>query len=344
MAERPAFIRWFCAVSVLTGSAVMCRVATAAPADQARLSWVRADGASTCPGVEVVRDGVVKKLGYSPFGDDASKSFEVVAKRAGRSWQANIYSYDTQKRTSGFREIQSDGDDCAELVNAVALALALAIDPDKTFAAPSSPPPSPAASPPAPAPYPHVAASADRKPSPAAAAVLPPARWRTSISARGISALGALPRAAAGAAIAATAYGPTRVAVSAGAWLLPSVRSDSSPPVFGFGLTAAWLDGCFVLHEGATAIRACAGVRVGALHAVVYSPIPTEPGDRFWWAMGAGLAAEQQLFGPVFVEVGVEAAMPLVHYRFFAENFEPTVFEQARAIGMGFAGIGFRID
>src|SRR6185295_9317198 len=147
------------------------------------------------------------------------------------------------------------------------------------------------------------------------------------------------------AALAATVYGPSRVAVSAGAFLLPSVRTDSSAPVFGFGLTAAWLDGCFVLFDAEwTAARACAGLRAGVLHAVVYTPVPTDPGDRFWWAAGAGLAAEQRVVGPVFVEAGVDAAMPFVRHRFFAENFEPVVFQQSRVIGTGFVGIVLRVD
>jgi hypothetical protein len=336
MAALREFRGWFGLLSLAMGQVVPSPVAAAAPLpNQARLSWVRAEGAGACPATEVVREGVVKKLGWNPFGEDAPKSFEVVAKRSGRSWQANIYSYDAQKKSAGAREIQSESDDCGELVHAVALALALAIDPEGTLAA--SPPPAPSTPIAAPPPSP------ERTPSPP----LPPApaRWRATLAGRGLAAFGALPRAAPGAALAATVYGPSRLALSTGASLLPSVHTDSSAPVFGFGLTAAWIDGCFVLFEGmSTAARACAGLRAGVLHAVVYTPVPTDPGDRFWWAAGAGLVAERRVVGPVFVEAGVDAAMPFVRHRFFAENFEPVVFQQSRVIGTGFVGIGVRID
>jgi hypothetical protein len=155
---------------------------------------------------------------------------------------------------------------------------------------------------------------------------------------------GVLPRAAAGAAIGAIAYAPARFALSTGALLLPSIRTDPNAPVFGFGLTAGWLDGCFLVRAAATSARACGGLRAGVIHAVVYSPTPTEPGDRFWWAAGASLAGEQNVTGPLFVEAGVEAMIPFVRYRFLSENFGPAVFEQPRAVGAAFVGIGFRID
>jgi hypothetical protein len=321
-------------------SCLVSNVAAGAPANQARLSWVRAEGAGACPPAQVVRDGVVKKLGYDPFSDDAPRSFEVVAKRESASWRAHIYSHDAQRGTSGFREIQSDADDCAELVGAVALAIALAIDPEGALAAAP-----PAAAPP-PQRAPTVPASQrERVPPAPCPPAAPPAGWRATLTARGLAAFGALPRSAAGAAIAATAYGPSRTAFSTGAWLLPSVRTSPDAPIFGFGLTAGWLDACFVLHEGASAsARACAGLRAGLIHAVVYTPVPTDPGDRFWWALGSSLAAEQRVIGRVFVEAGIEVMMPLVRYRFFAENFDRTVFEQSRAIGAAFVGVGFRID
>src|SRR6185436_2573730 len=114
-------------------------------------------------------------------------------KRSGRSWQASIHSYDAQRKTAGSREIQSEADDCGELVHAVALALAFAIDPEGTLAA-SPPPASSSTAPAAAAPAPERTSS---PPLPA------PSRWRAALGARGLAAFGALPRAATGAALAA---------------------------------------------------------------------------------------------------------------------------------------------
>jgi hypothetical protein len=293
---------------------------------------VRAEGASACPSVETVRDGVMKRLGWNPFADDAPKSFEVVAKRAGNVWQASIYSYD-QRGTSGFREIRSETDDCGELASAVALAIALAIDPDAALAsAPAAVP----AQPPRTIPLP------DR--APPVSSACPSPRWNAAIAARGVGAIGVLPRAAAGAAIGALAYGPARLAFSTGALLLPSVRTEPDAPVFGFGLTAGWFDACFAVRGASTAARACGGLRAGVIHAVVYTPTPTEPGDRFWWAAGASVAGERIVTGPLFVEAGVEVMVPFVRYRFLSENFGAAVFEQPPVAGVGFVGVGFRID
>ncbi len=314
-----------CALAGLVAAA-----AVVAPSGKVRLAWVRAEGASLCPAVEAVRDNVGRKLGWNPFDDGAPKSFEVVARRSDRVWIADIYSYDAQRGTSGFRQVRSDANDCRELVDAVALALALAIDPEATLGAPAGPRPSPRMATPEPGPLPPAAV---------------PRAWHSMLTARGLAAVGALPRFALGAAIAATVDGPSRLALSTGAFLLPNVRTEPNAPVFGFGITAGWLDGCFVLHQAAnTDVRACSGLRLGALHAVVYTPAPTDPGDRVWSALGASFAADQRLFGSVFIEVGLEATVPLLRYRFFAENLPGVIFEQPPVFGSGFVGIGFRID
>jgi hypothetical protein len=297
---------------------------------RARLSWVRAEGASGCPPVEAVRESVTKRLGRNPFDDNASRSFEIVATRSGNSWEANIHFHDAERATSGFRAIGADSSDCASLVNAVGLAVALAIDPDASLSA--GPPPAPPV----------------EKPSfaePIVSHPPEPQRFWSTLSARGIVAPNVLPRWAAGVSLAAAVYGSSRMGISAGALFFPSVHTRSDPASFGFGLTAGWFDGCFLpLRRGTAMVRLCAGVRAGALHAVVYSPIPTDPGDRWWWSAGGGLAAQQQLVDRLFIEAGVEAMLPLIRYRFYAENSGETAFQQSVVMVSGFLGFGFRVD
>jgi hypothetical protein len=329
-----------CRVALFITSMTAIPIRAAADPNQAstHFAWVRGEGATSCPPADAVRDNVARRLGYNPFGESASRSFEVVASHAGEWWTARIYLNDSARRTSGFREIQSDGDECGALVNAVALALALAIDPEAALAPRAANPPPGAAPPPA-------AYSRDPVTPPLSSPLRPtPSSTRPAFAFRALLSPNLLPSWAPGVAISADLQPAARLAVAAGGWFFPSVLASTPTARFGFGLTAAWLDACAVLVEHPTDLRVCAGPRVGALHAVVYSPAPTSPGDRVWWAAAAGFALKQQLGGRAFVEGGLEADFPLARYRFYVQNSGTTVFQQSAVVGLGFFGLGFRVD
>jgi hypothetical protein len=83
---------------------------------------------------------------------------------------------------------------------------------------------------------------------------------------------------------------------------------------------------------------------VGALHSVVYSPRPSQPGDRFWWAASSELGIRQHVVDRLFVELGAAAVFPLVRHRFVVDSGATPAYEQGPAMVEGFAGFGLQLD
>jgi hypothetical protein len=56
-------------------------------ASGARLSWVRADGADTCPSIDELTSQVVQLLGRDPFQTNPAQNIEAVAERHHGQWR-----------------------------------------------------------------------------------------------------------------------------------------------------------------------------------------------------------------------------------------------------------------
>jgi hypothetical protein len=326
----------------------------------ASFGLVRDVGAESCPNRVSVLDALIRRLGRDPFIPGATRSIDVVMARDGTAWVARIHVRDASDSLVGSREIRSAAPQCASMLDAVALAGAIAIDPDAAFRTPppAAAPIEPRAATPTPAPTPAVATPPVAPAAPARESIATAPRSSTeprnnsaTAALRAIAGFGLLPAPAVGFALTAQGRLTGPLTWSAGAIWFPEVGTPPPAPgdisQYAFGITAGWLAACADgIRAERTLVGVCAGLLAGAIHAVVYNLEPVTPGDRPWFAISLGPRARFRLFGPIAAELGLDAIVPLIRYRFATRTASPdgeTVFQQSvvglsawLAVGLGF--------
>jgi len=304
-----------------------------------RLQVVRADGAGSCPSAAVIARDVSERLQRQPFSDAGERSIDVVLER-GEKWRAKLYLHVDVSELDAVRLIESDAPDCAELGKSVALAVALVIAPEL--------PPEPA-----PATVPAAAPKLALPPArdvPAAA----PASVHGAAALRLLFSPNLLPRRGFGSALSVSLRGEL-LGANFGGFFYPESDLQQAGARLGFGLSAAFAAGCLWARTREPQVWSCLGARLGALHAVVYSPEPDRPGDHFWCAASSELGLRQRLFGRLFFEAGAAAVFPLLRQRFEVQAPPATVgsgvpgvarlvYEQGPAVVEGFLGLGLHLD
>lgn len=93
------------------------------------LSWVRLEGAESCPPKGRLAAEVQSRIGRDPFAASAARALEVMASRTDGRWLVRIHIRDQDGATLGYRALDSMADDCSAVFSATVLALALTIDP-----------------------------------------------------------------------------------------------------------------------------------------------------------------------------------------------------------------------
>jgi hypothetical protein len=111
-----------------------------------RLSWVRGEGAGSCPDAATIASRAAERLGRNPFSETATQSIEGSVVGEGDELKAELRVRDEMGVARGRREIRAKGADCVELADAVVLAVVLAIDPNALLA--DTPAPAPPSAPP----------------------------------------------------------------------------------------------------------------------------------------------------------------------------------------------------
>jgi hypothetical protein len=197
-------------VVVVALSLLLCREAAASPS--AKLVYVRGAGADSCPGETELRKAVALRLGYDPFFPVAQKTVVAQVTRVRspeRGFRGRVQIVGDDGNVRGERELSTKGDDCTELVGALALAVSIALDDlDEVVTPPPPPPPQPPAAKveepqPQPAPPPAKPATPDRpQPSPPPPTAPPKAPTQLTLSLGPTVSLGTAPDAAAGASLA----------------------------------------------------------------------------------------------------------------------------------------------
>jgi hypothetical protein len=300
------------------------------------LSWVRGDGAAGCPDAGFIQAQVAARLGDDPFRRPPTQFIEALVTRPAQTLLVAIAMRGADGELLGSRTLTSAADDCRSVANAAALTIAILIDPDALLRAP----------PVVTAPTPPAVAAPVPPPAAAPAAVGP--AGRVTIGVLGTS--GLLPRAALGAALAATVdLGPWAAVGVTGAFL-PERRTAAADDGFAFGLSTGEVDGCFVpLGGGRAGLRGelCAGLSAGILHAVVYVSTPLAPGER--WTFAATQLMRLVIPLPFsragVLEAGLGLAEPFPRRAFFVEGRPAgmdTVFTQPALAATGFVGLGLR--
>lgn len=335
---------------LLVGAAA--RWAHAAEPTKTRLELTWEAGADGCPDQADLARRVTERLGWQPFDETAERAIQGRVTRVGNRWRARLRVLGRDGTIVGQRELNTSGPDCASLADAVTLAIALTIDPEAAYR-PSPPPP---ASPAAPATTPPSRAQAPPPCPPCAVrpAPVPPVRsvpplaadedrdLHGAVTARGALAVGLLPAVAGGIEIAADVVPARGWHLLAGMLWLPEVATDDEQ--FRFGITAGYLGGCYdALGWDGGGLGACASVQLGALHSVVSSAYPLDPGQEPWAAMTAGPRLTLRPLRPLLVELGIDAVVPLVRTEFWITHAEQQAFQPSPVGALGFVGAGVAI-
>jgi hypothetical protein len=317
--------------------------------DPVRLSWVRAAGADACPTERRIAAQVAERLGRNPFSVDAAQSIEAYVARSERGWHAEIHVRGRDGTRVGSRDLTSEAADCAGIEAAAVLAIVLAIDPDALAAGPPRPPAPSEGSPPPSAPRAFAPPPPD-VPPPLPAWVppeppTPPAERQglgpgaSTIALRVGTGLGLLPRVGAALSLAGHVGVARSVQISAEALWLPEMAATD--PRISFGLAAGALGACVrALQRGRVDLAACASLWGGALHAVVYTLIPVDPGERPWAAAEASPLLRIRLVDHLHLDLGVHVIVPLVRPAFIIRGVKDPLFQEPVVTLAPLAGVG----
>lgn len=311
-----------------------------------RLSWVRGEGAGSCPDVRALEARVAERLGRNPFSDAAAQSIEGSVALDKSELKAELRVRDSGGIARGAREIRAQGTDCVELADAVVLAVALAIDPNAALGGPANTaaprPPAPPPPPLAPNEPPALAACPPaRCPAPPSCpeARCPEPRFpNMALTARALLGAGMLPELAPGAAVAGELGGP-RVRGTLGMLYFPEV--STSDELYSFGLTAASL-GAVVAWPvgGGFEFSALGELELGTIHAVVFDTEPVDPGDRPWFAGALGPRVAFAGLAPLRLELGANLVVPFVRPEFEVRGIAGPVFQSSAVGGVFYFGLG----
>ena len=198
------FLRLATAVLVMAWAA---RAVSAPASASARLTYARSPGASSCPDEGALRAAVATRVGYDPFFAWAKRTVVVQVWRDRGRYMARMQIIDEQGLSRGTRELSSNGRDCAELFDTVALAISIAMDqlpkdepPSPTETAPAAPvaEATPASLPSPPPPAEPAPLPAEAHPPPGAPATDHP---RVGLGLDGLGSLGTAPAFAVGGSV-----------------------------------------------------------------------------------------------------------------------------------------------
>lgn len=346
---RRSFATAWVAVGLLGAAA---RAHAAEPASAAEepltysLSWVRGEGAESCPAGRALAAEVERRLGRKVFDAAAQRSFEVQVARVGERFTSDVYVRAADGETVGHRSLQGDEPGCSALLAATALAIALVIDPEaaarepvasatfEPLPAPATTPALPSAAPPQSAP-PVTVTRVER-------VLVKEPRALLTASARGHLTGALVPRVSPGFELSFGARFPGRWGVAASASYVPSKSAAVGIGSVDVGLTRASLLGTYDVASG-EAVRWLlgAGPSFGALHLAVREPAPvTDPGDYLFLSIALESSLKVSVTRAIFVELGVAGALPLRRQEFLVRGQAEPVWRQPILAGSGFLGVG----
>jgi hypothetical protein len=332
-----------------------------AAASRYALAWVRDEGAESCPAGRDFAEEVSRRLGRSPFDQQAERTIEIQVRRDAGTYTSRVYVREQNGHVLGQRTLAS-GEDCAVLFSATALAVALLIDPDATLHAnvnageavaqfETPPPPTIPAEPPKPA---STAVAAPPPPLPARREPefvpmprVPPEV--ASIALHGVLALDLVPGAKPGLELAASARLSHRLSVNAAASYAAPGDVTHEGTSFAVGLTALSLSAAYdFVNDGTVSAGAEAGAWLGVLRASLRSTtdesvVAKDAGDLPFLAASAGLGLRVHATHALFVEARALALVPLVGRKLeLASNrgAPVSVWTQPGLGAFGAAGVG----
>lgn len=325
----------------------------------ATLTWLRSEGAESCPSEALVRNEVIEHVGRNPFIGIPTQSIEITVERKQGKWNAVIL----EKRGGVVysRRILDDAANCTPIKDATVIVIALLINASTTSQAeptvlvqPSSQPVSPSAPAPRfaqkPSP-PSVQTARTKRTSPSQ-----PRSIQTTITARGVGSFGLLSTAASGAWLAAEA-GKGLFAASGGVLWLPTTRAGDG--FYALGLTAGRLGACVhPFQKHGLSFDVCGGIWAGLLHLndLWKQRETARPAveDRPWTAAALTPILRVSVLSPLIVEIGTDFILSVIRNAFVRRDtyyigsalshaVEIRVFTQPWIAGSPFVGVGVSI-
>lgn len=301
--------------------ATFAQAVATGPRHGARLAWARGLGADSCVGAVGLEEDVKARLGFDPFSLPPDIAVEGVATRTADGFRADLSFRDASGASLGRRKLESHARDCATLGEAVAVAISVAIDPDVSGAVlphvddlPVEPPPPP-------------------PPPPRAA---PRAAVRVTLEG-GLTA-GVVPGPSDVTSLRASF--PVREIVEAGVGV--SHFREQREGGFGFAVTTGEVRACAIPWGARAAVRLCGAVLVGIFEANLRSAdlAPVDVGPSAWAGAELGPALSLALAGPLRLEAGASALVPIVRRQGFVRGRSDPVWEQAAVGGRAEMGLG----
>ena len=352
--SKPKRVKWkacwgACRFAGLVFGVLWPAVAAERPATF-RLSWVRGPGTEECPSAQQLGAAVSARLGRDPFSNEAAQDIEGSVSRVHDDWQAHLSVLGPEGAVLGSRELEAHGADCSSLADAVTLAVVLTIDPDASLDAPARRPsetsrPNNEAAPATVAPSPIPVPPATLRTNPnqeAPQQASRPEQRGMAIASRAVVQSGILPAVSFGAELGAELPLTSALRLSVALSYLPEVRTADRR--FGFGISAGGFGICYApLERAGTMLALCGEVEAGAIHVVVYDPVPTKPGEHFWLSGRFGPRLALQIVRPVELELGAYAVFPVIRDQFAITGVGEPVFQTSPVSLLASAGLSLSI-
>jgi hypothetical protein len=350
-------------VSVMASAQVQSESSLPSNTAKVRLSWFRAEGATSCIGVTALEQDVARRLSYNPFVGEPRQWIDGIVSVEAGQYVVRLFERDALGHTLGTRTLSDNVGDCRHLGEAVSLAIALIIDPSLPLSplgqTPSlkvhlaQPPTEPLVPPTAregttirnsdvPVPLPSVASTPNGQASSRDYASKNQNR-NHSIALGSSVRTGLFPEAALGVELLAegTVGALLPIEYRIGMAYFPEQKIRHALATLSYGLTAGVLGLC-AKSRGELRGFGCMSLEGGALHTVVHDPNPVGPGDRAWMAARIELGLEWTVRSPLFIQLRALGAVPLTQWDFYTylngerhQSFSQPWLQMGAALGLG---------
>ncbi len=291
------------------------------------LTWVRAEGAESCPTAAEFEDKVARQLGKSPaLAADQSRGTITVRIEAsprilggGSLWMAEEQIFGPNRTIVGSRTISKTSETCGPIADALALvtAMVLASPPTATSAPELTDAP--------------VEVEEDAKPASEESTVPPAAppkstpapgsqTWQARVEAGPSAQVGRLPGWSWGGELRAAVTPPAWPSLFAAFAYWPEHRADLSSGSAGQGVDVGlWTAGAGMCqadrHASSRRFGVCGGAQTGRLHASGVGFNHSFPNDKWVFDLILAVRVEQDLSRHWFLDLGLLTAVPLIRTR-----------------------------
>lgn len=278
-------------------------------------AWARGPGAEACASEEAITRSVAARLGREPFAHeagDAPSRIEGLVLRDTAGWHVEIMVRGREGETLGARHLESAAATCTSLDEAAALTIALILDPESL------------SRPPVPATVVEEAPEETASEPPQCVVVVPEAmvcpvpvapshRLLGTVALSAAGSVGLLPSPWGGVSLDASIALDPLVQLEVGLTYWPEQRGGLFGSRVGVGLTSGRL-GISVPYfsEGGLTLEVAGSVQVGAMHTVIFSIEPAQPGDQLFFAADVRARARWAFAAPLALVVDVVAIIPIV--------------------------------